>query len=366
MQSTSPTVLFVSGREPDYVRNSIALRSLSARYGIVDLTSSQAHYPSRLASVSLKTLQALLWRRPRYDVAFAGFLGQPLAPLLRSLQRRPVVLDAFLSVYDTLAFDRQVVSPVSPGGRAAFLLDWLACRFSTIITVDTAAQARYFSVMFGVPLAKTRVVYLGADLDVFRPVSLAGSPDSPFVVFYHGSYLPLHGVHVILGAAKQLEAQPGLRFVLVGRGQTYARVRQLAAELRLSNVQFVDWIPYGELPAAIARASVCLGGHFGVTGKARRTIAGKTFQYLAMGRPTIVADAVANRELFTPDEHVVVCPPGDPSALAAAILRLRDDPDLRASVAAQGRSLIAERFSADRLADDWSVPVAAALSTDRR
>ena len=56
-------------------------------------------------------------------------------------------------------------------------------------------------------------------------------------------------------------------------------------------------------------------------------IVGKTFQCLAMGRPTIVADNAANAELLTHAEDAWSCRPNDPPALLC-----RSDADIRPSV----------------------------------
>jgi glycosyltransferase involved in cell wall biosynthesis len=95
-----------------------------------------------------------------------------------------------------------------------------------------------------------------------------------------------------------------------------------------------------QLPQYISRASVCLGGHFSLLPKAARVISTKTFQFLAMRKPTIVGDNPATRELFTPGEDICVVLMGDASALAQAIETLADDPGLRQRIALGGYNVV--------------------------
>jgi glycosyltransferase involved in cell wall biosynthesis len=219
----------------------------------------------------------------------------------------------------------------------AFQLDRLSCQTADIVVVDTFAHAKYFEQTFGIPRSRIHVLYAGCDDHLFKPVKVS-PPDEPIVLFY-GSYLPLHGVDIILRAAGQMTDER-VRFVLIGRGQEYRTTRALALELELSNAKFANPVPLESLPGIIAQSTICLGGHFGHSEKASRVIAGKTFQCLAVEKPTIVGDNPANRELFTHGKDVWMCPMADPTALANAIRHLLDSPQLRTQLGKSGREVI--------------------------
>jgi glycosyltransferase involved in cell wall biosynthesis len=95
----------------------------------------------------------------------------------------------------------------------------------------------------------------------------------------------------------------------------------------------------------IAQASVCLGGHFSNNSKAQNVIATKTYQFLAMAKPTIVGDNQANAEIFTHREHVYMCTMADPQSLAEAILTLKADPELREKIAWGGYAQLRQHYS---------------------
>lgn len=295
----------------------------------------------RLVEVSAK----LLLRRPQYDIAVAGFFGQPLVPLLKKLSPKPIVFDAFVSAYDTLCFDRKVACPSSPIGKAAYWLDKSACSQSSRIVADTQAHAQYFGRTFDVSQKKITKLYLGYDNSVFFPreKTLSG----PFQVFFYGTFLPLHGIEYIVKAAKLVQKETDIRFLIVGKGRAHSSVRQLANDLSAHNIEFVDWIPYEKLPKTISNSSICLGGHFSNSEKAKRVIAGKTYQFLAMEKPTIVGDCAANKELFRHEEHVIMCEQANEYALADAILKLKREEELCDHIARNGRELVDSLFNND-------------------
>ena len=74
---------------------------------------------------------------------------------------------------------------------------------------------------------------------------------------------------------------------------------------------------------------------------------------MAIGRanncPTITADTPALREVFTPGEHLLAVPPGDPDALAGAVVDLVGDPDLRERLARAGRARMEAKFTESAL-----------------
>jgi len=342
---TGRRVLFTCGREPEYVRNLLVRRALRQQFDVVEVTDSGA---GSLLLRNLRLLPRLVAAmRSPHDLVFVGFYGYLLTLFLSRLTRKPILFDAFVSNWDTLCFDRQTLKPDSIGGRLAQALDIRACLTASHCLLDTHAHQRYFEEAFGIPDGRVSVFYLGYDHEIFHPRPLPRENER-FVVFYYGSFLPLHGLDQIVAAAQILRGQRDIEFRVLGEGMVYPRVRKLAEELGLEHLTFQAPVPYARLPDAIAEASLCLGGPFGATAKAGRVIAGKTFQFMAMARPTIVGDSPANRELFIHGEDVWMCRLADPQALASAILELKRDAQLRASIAQRGAEHCRDEFSMEK------------------
>ena len=328
------SIVFAACREFSYPRNSQIIRALESESHVHLIDDAALRLTVRLIKVGWR----LLWRKfSPNEVCFLGFFGQPLVFPVRLHHRGTIILDAFVSTYDTLCLDRMIFKPRSIQGRLTFELDRLSCQMADTVIVDTKAQAEYFERTFGIPNSKLKVLYVGCDDELFHPMQVAPSA-LPTVLFY-GTFLPLHGLEIIIEAAHQMAAE-NVSFQIIGKGQEYERIRLLANRLGVANVQFLDPMPLAKLPEVIASATICLGGHFGNSEKARRVIAGKTFQCLACGRPTIVGDNPANHELFTHGENVWMCSMADPTALAGAIRHLLESPRLCTQLGKGGRDII--------------------------
>jgi glycosyltransferase involved in cell wall biosynthesis len=68
----------------------------------------------------------------------------------------------------------------------------------------------------------------------------------------------------------------------------------------------------------------------------------------ACGVPQVATDVGGTREALTPETGLLV-PPGDPGALADAVIALLRDPQRRAAMAAASRARHAERFTVERM-----------------
>ncbi len=233
--------------------------------------------------------------------------------------------------------------PNSLGGRIFFHLDKVACEKADRVLLDTYAHIEYFTQTFGIEEEKFQRAFVGADNQLFFPKPHQSEGDNTFTVFYYGSYLPLQGIDNIIQAAKELERCPDIKFHIVGTGPERQYVDKLALKLNVKNIRFDNWLPYASLPSTIANANVCLGGHFSNISKAKRVIAGKTFQFIAMGKPVIVGDNSANRELFTHRENAMLVEHANPKAIAEAIVELRHNQALRDSIADNGYRTFLER-----------------------
>ena len=163
-------VLFISGRESTYTRNSVILKGLKANgVEIIECTDSSKSYLLRYPKV---ILQFILKIRADFDIIFIGFLGQPLVPIIKKLSNKPIVFDAFLSTYDTMCYDRKKLKPNSIGGRFFYWLDKRSCELADKVLLDTNAHIDYFVNTFELEREKFQRIFVGADDSIFYPMDL--------------------------------------------------------------------------------------------------------------------------------------------------------------------------------------------------
>jgi glycosyltransferase involved in cell wall biosynthesis len=348
-------VCFVAGREPGYQRNRVLIRTLrAAGIELREVTSEAAHYAQRFPAV--------FWRLLRHggfdpDLYFVGFLGHPIVPLLGALSDKPIVFDPFISIYDTLCNDRQRFRTDSLAGRLCFQMDRWACEAADMVLLDTNAHIEYFASAFSQPRDKFHRIWVGADDRLYFPrLEREKGEHGTIEVFYYATFQPLHGVDVVLKAAELLESRGDIRFRLVGKGPELKNLRErLERGTKGGNLTWLQWVPEEELPEMIASADICLGGHFSSMPKAARVISGKTYQFLAMRKPVVVGDNPANQELLEDGENAVFVSMDDPGALAAAIVRLADDAQLRRSLAFNGYQTYRENCTPEAMAAELTL-----------
>lgn len=191
---------------------------------------------------------------------------------------------------------------------------------------------------------KLRVVTNGPSLSRFRAETLPTRPfmaDGTLRIVYAGAVTPLYELDLVVRAvARILEERPELApvFEVYGRGDAEPGLAALAAELGIADrVRFHGRISLDDVPAAIAAVDI------GVSPIRRDpfteiSMPTKALEYAVMGKPVVAADMAAARQQFDPP-MLSWYEPGDAESMAAAILRLVDDPAARD----EGARLAAER-----------------------
>jgi glycosyltransferase involved in cell wall biosynthesis len=165
-----------------------------------------------------------------------------------------------------------------------------------------------------------------------------GIPNDRFVWTYAGNVGLAQGLDAALEAAERLG--DGFQLRIVGEGPVLARLRERAAQLPNGQVEFTGLVQ-PELAAQYMRASDALLVPLGAHPTLAKFVPSKLFDACAVGRPVILAAEGESRRLAAAAGAVLAVPPEEPTALAGALRRLREEPEFRQRLAEAGRQFAA-------------------------
>jgi rhamnosyl/mannosyltransferase len=156
--------------------------------------------------------------------------------------------------------------------------------------------------------------------------------DRPLALF-SGRLVYYKGAEPLLEA---LATTPGLDLAMIGEGALRAKLAARVAQLGLSDrVRFFGEVPHAALRAAyhacdfLAFPSTHRSETFGIS----------QIEAMACGKPVINTSLpTAVSSVARDEQEGLTVTPGDVAALAAALARMRDDPELRARLGAAARA----------------------------
>ncbi|MFM8319330.1 MAG: glycosyltransferase, partial [Chloroflexota bacterium] len=144
--------------------------------------------------------------------------------------------------------------------------------------------------------------------------------------------------------------RPEIAIVLLGDGKDKPALQAQAQQMGLSNVYFLPPAPKAGMAEALAAADACIAILKPV--KLYKTVyPNKVFDYMAAGRPVVLAIDGAIRRVVEAAEGGIFVPPGDAQALADAIACLADDPSGGRQMGLNARRHIEEHFDRGKLAE---------------
>lgn len=177
--------------------------------------------------------------------------------------------------------------------------------------------------------------------DLRRDLGIA--PDA-FVVGSVGGLRRIKRFDVLIDAAATVRHALGvpLTVLIAGGGPERLRLEALIAERGLErDVHLLG--PRDDVPDVLAALDVA------VNCSDSEACPLSVLEYMAAGLPTLATDVGGTPELLADGEHGLLFPPADPSALARAIVALRDDPEGRRRMGEAARARRRTAFDLDRM-----------------
>jgi len=204
--------------------------------------------------------------------------------------------------------------------------------------IAVSAAARHFIDRF-FP-GDYKVIPNGVDVDRFqKAVPLTRWQDGPRNVLFVGRFEERKGLIHLLRAVRVLrrEGRDDVRLLVVGGGPQEREVRRYVMTRHLQGVEFLGRVSDDEKAQLFRTADVFVSPATG-----RESFGIVLLEAMAAGTPIVCSDIHGYKGVLKRGEQGLLVPPGDKVALAEAIARILDDPDLAARMGESGRARAAE------------------------
>lgn len=282
------------------------------------------------------------------DLIIVGDDSPELVNFLFFITRKKIVYNALCSVYERLVVSRNKTSSYSPKAIYYWLLDFLACRFASLVMVESDHQIKYFKKLFLLSDKKSFLAWTGVDEKNFFY-----EPDlnkfETFTAIFRGRLLPEAGGEVIVKAAKLLENFQ-VKVLMLSFGLELEKIKKLIEELKPNNLTLItDFLPIEKVREMMQGSHLSLG-QLSSHDRLKRTIPHKAYESLALKLPYLTASNPAVLELLEPNKTCLTFEPGNEKDLADKIIWAKQNPDKLKEIGEKGFELYINNLTSKALA----------------
>lgn len=343
----------LSYNDPKYIRTITLLQALAKSdknkiYTAINSNRSVLRY--------IETLFRLVEMRLKYNpnMYILGFRGYEIYWPVRLLTLgKPLIFDDFVSPYHYIVFEHKIFSQKSIFAKMIYYSEKFILASSQHIITDTNLLKDFLCNTFQIRPNKISSIFVSTDESTFNAKVKTKEPvkKENFEVFFYGTFLPLHGMEYILYAAEKLKNLPIHFTIIGGKGKILKKFLSLKSELQLDNVSHKKWVDYKMLPEYISSSDLCIGGPLGNTPQANLVITGKTFQFLSMGKPTIIGSI--NLDIGFKDKYnCILVRQADTESITEAIKWCWSNKNKLQTIGKNGKELYDSKFSITQISKE--------------
>ncbi|HLZ19045.1 MAG TPA: glycosyltransferase family 4 protein, partial [Smithellaceae bacterium] len=287
---------------------------------------SALHRIANYLSFALSSLLMGPWLVKNQDVIYVYNLVTlgPTAFLLRFLHKSKVIIDV-QDLWPQSVASSGMLANTRILSVLNMLCNWVYKKANRIVVLSPGFESHL--VNRGVSPEKIKIIYNWCDESMQKSVmksstETASHSATRFVVLYAGAMGVVQGLDTLLGCAEICKGEmPDVHFILIGDGADRMRLQEKCETMNLNNVTFLERRSSETMGEIYDLADVLIV-HLQDDPLFRITIPSKTQAYLYIGKPLIMAMRGDAAELVRQSGAGVICEPGNPLAMVAAVRNL--------------------------------------------
>jgi glycosyltransferase involved in cell wall biosynthesis len=189
--------------------------------------------------------------------------------------------------------------------------------------------------------------------------------EGDFICLYAGAHGLSNDLEVVLDAAALLYHESTIKFYLIGDGKEKPHLQSKAAEMGLSNTNFLSPVPKEDMVQVLSEADACIA-ILKPLDLYKTTYPNKVFDYMAAGKPVLLAIDGVIREVVETASAGLFIHPGNPQDLAEKVLYLKNHPKDSAEMGKNGREYILSNFNRSVISERMNVVLESTLESHHR
>lgn len=310
----NPRYVFFSYLAPDYSRTGVYLNSLSAESVGLEFVKIT---PGFIRSF-IQIWKTVIETKDDTDVYVVNSPSHLIAFLLKTMSKKPIVLDAGWPLSDGIRFGQNRLIPMIK----AYLIDLISFHSAKIVILESDSQIDFVNRKFFVKKSKLKKIFTGFDekSNVLSPNSipeLKSIDTSLPVVMFRGSWNPESGLDILEAASHKLEKK-SINLIVC------TNIKESEFEFSKSTYFISRRLTNQEIRTIYEMSDIVIG-QISKKRRLNRTIPHKAFEAGYFSKPYISGDNQGVRELYPKLDQVEYLLESTPESLINCILNLLHD-----------------------------------------
>lgn len=200
------------------------------------------------------------------------------------------------------------------------------------------------------PWVRTNYLPNGVNTDLFQP-SDEEVENSNFHILYAGLHGLAQGLDQILWASSKLPSTEYMKFSFVGDGPEKKQLMQLAINLNLDQIRFLESVSKESIPPILRNADTLI---IPLKKQLTGAVPSKLYEAMSVGKPVILIAESEAAQIVLDAKCGIIVRPGDIDGLVTALLYLKKHPLERKKMGENGRKTAVLDHNREQIIDNFA------------